>query len=257
MYMRIFVNRNLNACEDPSHWGAVAQYLRYYNFSKEREPGLESFAAVSHLWQVFLYHIILLLFTQLYELYLAIDNVVNSFRCIPVELRLAVTLWVLATGSGYRSVAHLFGIANSTCCEIFKETCGVIVMVLLPRYIRMPNNERLDEIIEGFETKFGFPNCGGAIDGTHIPIIAPQLHHTDYHNRKGYYSIVAQVVCDHEYRVMSICAGWPGRVHDARVLANSSIYSKGEDGTLFPNRPRRMGDIDVPVVLLGDPGYPL
>jgi len=66
----------------------------------------------------------------------------------------------------------------------------------------------------------GFPNCGGVIDGTHIPIIAPQLHHTNYHNRKGYYLIVAQVVCDHEYKVMNIAAGWPGRVHDARVLVN-------------------------------------
>ena len=127
-----------------------------------------------HFWQVF--------FSTLYCCYSLgfmnctwlIDNAVISFRCIPVELRLAVTLWVLATGSGYRSVAHLFGIANSTCCEIFKETCSVIVTVLLPRYIRMPNNERLDEIIEGFETKFGFPNCGGAIDATHIPITAPQ-----------------------------------------------------------------------------------
>ena len=167
-----------------------------------------------HLWQVFLSHYTVA-FTQLYELYLAIDNAVNCFRCIPVELRLAVTLWVLATGSGYKSVAHLFGIANLTCCEIVKETCSVIVTVLLPRYIRMPNNERLDEIIEGFETKFGFPNCGGAIDGTHIPIIVPQLHHNDYHNRKGYYLIVVQVMCDHEYKVMNIAAGWPGRVHES------------------------------------------
>ena len=65
------------------------------------------------------------------------------------------------------------------------------------------------------------------------------------------------MVCDHEYQVLNIAAGWPGRVHDARVLANSSIFSKGEAGTLFPNRPRRIGDTDVPVVLLGNPAYPL
>ena len=38
---------------------------------------------------------------------------------------------------------------------------------------------------------------------------------------------------------------------------NSSIFTKGEDGTLSPNRPRRLGDIDVLVVLLGDPTYSL
>ena len=133
----------------------------------------------------------------------------------------------------------------------------MIARVMLPKYIVMPSDERLGEIIEGFERKFGFPNCGGAIDGTHIPIIAPQHHHTDYYNRKGYYSIVAQVVCDHEYKVLSVVAGWPGRVHDARVFTNSSIYAKGNAGTLFPHRPRRLGETDVPVVLLGDPAYPL
>ena len=156
---------------------------------------------------------------------------------------------MLATGSVYRSVDNLVGSTNSTRCEMFKETCDVIVSVLLPKYIKMPSNERLDAIIDGFETKFGFPNCGGAIDGTHIPVIAPQFYHPDYRNRKGYYSIVAKVVCDHEYQVLNVAAGWPGRVHDVRVLANSS--------TLFPHRPRRFGDIDVPVVLLGDTAYPL
>ena len=157
---------------------------------------------------------------------------------------------MLATGSGYRSVGHLFGIATSSCCEIFKETCTVIVSVLLPRYICLPTGDRLREIVDGFERKFGFPNCGGAIDGTHVPIIAPRQHHTDYYNRKGYYSIVAQVVCDHEYRVLNIAAGWPGRVHDARVFANSSVCKKGEAGTLFPDRTRRLSNVDVPVVLL-------
>ena len=121
----------------------------------------------------------------------------------------------------------------------------------------MPSNERLGEIIEAFERKFGFPNCGGAIDGTHIPIIAPQHHHTDYYNRKGYYSIVAQVVCDHEYKVLSVVAGWPGRVHDARVFTNFSLCEKGHAGTLLPHRPRRIGETDVPVMLIGNSAYPL
>lgn len=36
------------------------------------------------------------------------------------------------------------------------------------------------------------------------------------------------------FRFQDICVGWPGRVHDARVLANSSLYIKGNNGTLFP-----------------------
>ena len=42
------------------------------------------------------------------------------------------------------------------------------------------------------------------------------------------YSIVAQVVCDHEHKVMSVAAGWSGRVHDAQLFANLSIKARLE-----------------------------
>ena len=35
-------------------------------------------------------------------------------------------------------------------------------------------------------------------------------------------------------RFIDIYIGWPGCVHDARVLNNSSLYRKAEDGTLLP-----------------------
>ena len=54
---------------------------------------------------------------------------------------------------------------------------------------------------------------------------------------------------------MSVTAGWPGRVHDARVFVNSSICRQGNGGTLVPHRPGRVGDGDVPVVL-GNPLLP-
>lgn len=58
----------------------------------------------------------------------------------------------------------------------------------------------------------------GAIDGTHIVIPGPNQHQENYINRKGYHSIVVQVVCDHEVKYMSVNNGWPGSVHDARVF---------------------------------------
>lgn len=48
-------------------------------------------------------------------------------RSISVEQRVAITLWCLATPAEYRTVAHLFGVARSTVCEIVHETCETIV----------------------------------------------------------------------------------------------------------------------------------
>ena len=35
---------------------------------------------------------------------------------------------------------------------------------------------------------------GLSIDGCHIPIMPPALNHTDYFNRKGWYSIILQAI---------------------------------------------------------------
>ncbi|KAG1667762.1 hypothetical protein GQR58_018270 [Nymphon striatum] len=44
--------------------------------------------------------------------------------------------------------------------------------------------EELDRVVNGYRDKWSFPNCGGAIDGNHIPI-APRENPIDYYNRKA------------------------------------------------------------------------
>jgi hypothetical protein len=39
--------------------------------------------------------------------------------------------------------------------------------------IKWPSGEKLLSVVDGFLTTWGFPQCTGAIDGTHIPIVAP------------------------------------------------------------------------------------
>ena len=101
------------------------------------------------------------------------------------------------------------------------------------------------EIVEGFETYWGFPQAVGAIDGSHIPIIRPDESASDYYNRKGYYSVIMQAMVDFHGLFMDVYIGWPGKVHDARVFANSSIYRRGMEGTLFPDWKRRISGVNV------------
>ena len=79
-------------------------------------------------------------------------------KAISVEQRLAVTLWCLATPCEYRTIAHPFGIARSTVCEVVQETCTIIVQTLLHKYIQFPRGNQLHEDIEGFLTKWGVPH---------------------------------------------------------------------------------------------------
>ena len=103
----------------------------------------------------------------------------------------------------------------------------------------------------------GISPVAGAIDGTHIPILKPTECPSDYYNRNGFYSILMQAVVDSQGRFIDVNIGWPGKVHDARVHANSTFYNKVSSGTLLPNWTRIINGVNVPLLILGDPAYPL
>ena len=178
-------------------------------------------------------------------------------KALPSEMRVAITLWRLGTNDSYRTVGHLFGVSRSSVYLIVKEVCQAIVNKLLPIYIRIPEGDTLKEVVRQFQSKYNFPQCIGAIDGSHIPIVAPSEFPADYYNRKGWHSVILQALVDHEYRFMNLSVGYPGRAHDARVLANSLVFQKAQAGTLLPDWKKRICGTDVPLVILGDPAYPL
>ena len=93
------------------------------------------------------------------------------------------------------------------------------------------------------------------MDGSRILIIAPPVNAKDYYNRKGFHSILLQG--DHQCKFMDVYIGWLGSAHDARVLTNSDVVTKAEAGTLFPDNKRCICGQDIPLLMLGDPVYPL
>ncbi|CAH2014663.1 unnamed protein product [Acanthoscelides obtectus] len=114
---------------------------------------------------------------------------------------------------------------------------------LSPHTIKWPTEDEKG-IIENHFNMNGFPNVIRAIDGTHIKIDKPQNDPDSYINRKGYYSVQMQAVCDHTYKILDVFIGYPGSVHDSRVYRNSPLKNtlQAECGGYF---------------ILGDSGYPL
>uniref|UniRef100_A0A8D3DUQ9 DDE Tnp4 domain-containing protein n=1 Tax=Scophthalmus maximus TaxID=52904 RepID=A0A8D3DUQ9_SCOMX len=162
----------------------------------------------------------------------------SVFRIAP-RRRLAIVLWWLATPGEYHAISCLFGVGLLTVCMLVRQVRNALVHTLYQRFISLPT---------GLQR---YPQCTGAIDGTHIPIIAPRDNPADCYNRKVWHLIVLQAVVDHNFLV-NVYIGWPGRTHDARVLANSDLFITAEErqnGYLFPR--------EIPVHIIGDAASPL
>uniref|UniRef100_A0A672HFQ1 DDE Tnp4 domain-containing protein n=1 Tax=Salarias fasciatus TaxID=181472 RepID=A0A672HFQ1_SALFA len=188
----------------------------------------------------------------------AVEKQNTTFRaCVPLRKRVAVALWKLATNSEYRSISHLFGVSITTVCRCVQDFCDAARELLVLELIKSPDLHTLQEMSAYFHSRWGLPQCVGAIDGSYIPIIAPQDFHCDYFNRKGWHSIILQVVVDGRGLFWSVSAGIPGSVHDARVLRLSSFQELVDHGSLFPTRTRDIGGVDVGYYILGDSAYPL
>uniref|UniRef100_A0A8D2JEF5 DDE Tnp4 domain-containing protein n=1 Tax=Varanus komodoensis TaxID=61221 RepID=A0A8D2JEF5_VARKO len=157
----------------------------------------------------------------------------NMRAAIPVEKRVALTLWKLASADSYRSVARRFGVGVSTASVIVMEVCEAIRAVLLRHVVRLGDAQA---VMEGF-ARAGFPNCIGAADETHIPILCSPHGASAYVSGKGLVSMVLQALVDSAGRFTDVYAGW--------------------SGAFGPQTTTEIGGVPMGPVLLGGPACPL
>ncbi|KAJ8909980.1 hypothetical protein NQ315_008241 [Exocentrus adspersus] len=113
--------------------------------------------------------------------------------------------------------------------------------------------EELAEIRLGFYRQYHIPGIIGAIDCTHVAIIAPPLNDENYPeyvyiNRKRYHSLNVQLICDHNMRILNVNSRFPGSSHDSYIWQMSNVRNVIEN--IYRTNHRGY-------YLIGDQGYPL
>ncbi|XP_031586184.2 putative nuclease HARBI1 [Oreochromis aureus] len=158
----------------------------------------------------------------------ALLNLLNQDRRhgwgAPIEA--LVFLFWLASGAAYRVVSRVFAIPRSTVHHIVHRVTEEVVTTR-HQVIHLPRTpEDQDAMSNGFVQLAGhraFVKAAGAIDCCHVRINPPSGPDGQCY-RKLLPSIILQAVCDRQGRFIDTYVGWPGSVHDSRVLRNSPLY---------------------------------
>ena len=74
-----------------------------------------------------------------------------------MKIRVAIALYFYSGTCDYRTISNLFGIGQSTVCNILHAVSEAIVLKLLPKIIRLPNEIEVQTIIREFKEIPGFP----------------------------------------------------------------------------------------------------
>lgn len=120
----------------------------------------------------------------------------NARKSIPIETGIAIAIHRLSTCDLIPSIADTYGVGTSTVQGIIMQFCQVVRHVLHDRYISWPSSLRMKKLVQDFEALRGLDYVIGAVDESHISIIAPHKNQVDYYCRKGFHSCLLQVVVD-------------------------------------------------------------
>ena len=192
-----------------------------------------------------------------------IERQTTNFRDpLDVGLRVAITLRYLATGNSYKSLGYSFRVAPNTVSLIVPETCRAIVAAYGDEVMKLPTTpQEWKNVAHGFEQRWNFPHCIGAIDGKHVRIRNPYFAGSVYYNYKKYFSMVLLALVDANYKFTFIDVGAVGAESDAGIFAQSRLshlFNNAEANLPLPEPlPGDPNGRDVGYFMVGDDAFAL
>jgi hypothetical protein len=183
----------------------------------------------------------------------------NCRRALVPGLKVAITLYFLATGAPYRTLMHGFRVAHNTIHSVVKEVC----LAIFEEYgdlIKCPTTqEEWLEKSQEFADRWNWFHCLGALDGKHIAIKKPPNSGSLYYNYKGFYSVILMALVDAKYRFLWVEMGANGAASDAQIYNASHLKEMLDDGTLGvpPATPLPLDDDgrDIDWFITGDEAF--
>jgi len=143
--------------------------------------------------------------------------------------QLLMALRFYATGTFELVVGDTFAVCKATVCRIVHKVTAAIAG-LRTQYVRFPSTQQeRQDVMNLFYVASSMPGVIGAIDCTHVAIQSPGGDDAEiFRNRKGYFSVNVQLVCDHTGYISDVVARWAGSVHDSTIFDNCQLRAQLE-----------------------------
>ncbi|XP_061597942.1 uncharacterized protein LOC133461167 [Cololabis saira] len=142
----------------------------------------------------------------------------------------------------------------STIRQFVPETCAAIHQVLKEKYLKCPDTvEEWQQVADGFQAQWNFPNCLGALDGKHVNVRPPPGTESDT------FSMVLMALVDSSYRFLYVDVGCNGRISDGGVFGGCTLQDALENRTSNIPAPAPLpGSYQLaPCCVVADEAFPL
>ena len=171
---------------------------------------------------------------------------------------IAIALHRLATGGSDVVVGTIFGVSGATVHRATQRFVNAVLDSTRGPKITWPNEIDRIKIKREFQMIAGFPNCTGAIDCTHIQMeCPPNANAIEWRDRTQRFSMVLQAIVSPDMKILDVCTGWPGSVHDQRIFYRSSFHQNIKNRLSGPDLEVNANGVSftIPENIIGDAGY--
>lgn len=140
----------------------------------------------------------------------------------------------------------------------FVQEVALAIRARMSDQLRYPESLELQAVMDDFERAYEWKGIGGAIDCSHIKILAPYVEQKEsYFDKNRNWTKILQAVADRKLRFLDVKIGWPRSSHDARVWSASQPFKDMLSGAhpLRHTGQVRLHNRRITPYLLRDSGY--
>ena len=135
---------------------------------------------------------------------------------------------------------------------------GALVRLRYQFIVRPQSERQCFNTVKSFGKLSPLPNVFGAMDGTHVKAVALEDRTVDFLDRSQCYDMECQEVFDGSIKFLSVSAGFPGSLHDTRILRNTWLNQLANNRDILQTPLFHLSaTASVKSFVVGDAAYPM